>query len=219
MRFSLDRGYRDFFLDNGYIEFEDLFSIKDIEIIDEVSDQIVMKRMGLTPTDFRRESPQNKNKYARDIWRDSKEVKRIVCRSSTAEIAGELIHKRPLRLAYDQLFDYQNFPEGKTLNEVTALQGLLCAWIICIESPSEKDPDAEKGILPIERSSAIFINADHPLSFADSPPFGRYFVIAYAQDRAIYLFNEDDPHAHYLKTLNYNYGDSLRHQTHPVIYR
>jgi hypothetical protein len=52
-----------------------------------------------------------------------------------------------------------------------------------------------------------------------STPHQRYLLIVFANRRAQYVLNANDPHAHALKHKGYVFGDRLREELHPIVIR
>ena len=58
-----------------------------------------------------------------------------------------------------------------------------------------------------------------PFAELSQNPDSLYLLIAYVSDSAVYILNEQDPHVHFLKSLDYTFGDKLKEKTHPILIR
>ncbi len=222
MRFSLLAEHHDFFKVHDYVEFEGLISLDEAEAVSAAIDQ------HLAPREFEPLTPDEAYLAGRDLWRKDAVINKIATRRRFAEIGAELMHKRPLCLAFSQVLRAGpdkggHVPTEKlSLQKRSSIQGLVCGLVLCLsgegEPPTQKDGCQ---ILPHKMGNGIFFHAKAPISFADlygSLPV-NYLLLAYAEERAVYLMNDRDPHAHHLKELGYGSGDRLKHKTHPILVR
>ena len=66
-------------------------------------DQVLSERLKTSQAQLRFISPEMLFLQGRDLWRSSPSLHKLAAQVRFAEIASELIEKKPLRLGYDQL--------------------------------------------------------------------------------------------------------------------
>lgn len=142
------------------------------------------------------------SKQVRDLFRASDEVRKIVQMSRLAKIASELTHKRHLRLGFDQVV--QTPLALNILEQQCCITGLVAGLLIDLDDPTGRGiyfaPALDTGVLPLEANK-------------------KYFLIVWADARAQYILQQQDPHTHELKKLGYVFGDRLKEKWHPTIIR
>lgn len=183
MKFAISQDQRELYRKEGSISFADLLDPKELASLNEGIKAV------LIPS--KRKSPFEQG---RDLWRKDENVKKIVQSKRLIDLAFELIQKKPLRLAFDQLI-----PENsEELNEYSCINNLLGMFFICLE----------------DGSGSFYLPSTPLPSFED-----RFFMIAYCDKYSQYLFEERDPQVHFLKSLGYVFGDRLNDRLHPILLR
>ena len=159
MKFAVANEHKDFFLKNQAIEFEGLLTPVQITQLKESIASSLSKRLRIVTGKIEKVTPEKLFISGRDLWRDSDEIKKVTTNIHLAEIASELIQKKPLRLGYDQylpvpiksslphkldgVFDTL-LTKAPNLEEISCLQGVLCGLIICLEDfPQEEQTEVE----------------------------------------------------------------------------
>jgi len=132
----------------------------------------------------------------------SQEVQKIAYLPRLARLAAELTGKRQMRFGFDRLIDVP-LQEG-TLQEKSCINPLTCALLYSLDSAI---------------GHGIFFLPSVPFSTLPQSTTSRYFLIAWADPRAQYLFHEEDPFTHELKQHGYVFGDRLLEKWHPIIIR
>jgi hypothetical protein len=112
MRFALTTEYKQLFIDQGFIEFEDLCN----------GDQLLAQ--------------VNKISRNRNLWRENDEIKKVVMRMPLAAVASELMNVKTIRLAYDHVFT--TFGGGHALREVSSIHGMIGGLILCLKGEREE---------------------------------------------------------------------------------
>lgn len=234
MKFALDTNHLDFFEKNHYIEFNSLLAdneLKEMQIhLEDALWQSARLPKKRTPL-----SADNQFLLGHDLSRHSPYLRKMVSKRIWAEIASQLIQKKTLRLGYDQLFPglpppsrhptdsaYVRFTEvSKTLAQISSIQDVLCGLILCIKSPDSTSEQPAHKAFPLSQGNGIFIHPKYPIPFQELniSPDALYLLIAYINDSAVYILGEQDPHVHFLKSLDYAFGDKLKEKTHPVLMR
>lgn len=218
MRFKITGEQRKVFEKQKYIEFENLFSLEQIEEISKQIDTLLSKRLHKL---IENESPQELYKIGRDLWRDSSDIKNFVTHSTLAQIAGQLFHQDLMALAYDQILQttiQTGLPSltPSTLQQKSCIQPLAGGVLIRLQGDSKASH-----LLPQNPLNAVFIAPDLliPWEMFFQEPSQSVLLITYAPLKARYVFEKTDIHTHALKKLGYAFGDNLNSTNHPVIYR
>lgn len=216
MRPALGPGHREFFTKNHYIEFEDL--ILDCDVIQEHIDQVLAAR---TKKIIDTRTPKELFIAGRDIFRDDPLIRKITQDRILAQTASILFDISPVRIAYDQALRTTTltgspFTHPFSLAQASCFQSLFCGAIIRLLP--EPHPPA---FLPQKPGSVVFFRPDFPLPWTSAfqTPCQSFLLIAYAPKRCQYVLNHDDPLTHSLKNLGYGFGDILKDETHPIVYK
>jgi hypothetical protein len=241
MKFATAKEHRDFFQKYGWIEFEGLLSNDQLALANQAIDQVLAERLHLPPERLKTASSENFYLQGHDLWRSHSFLHKFVTQVHFAEIAAELIEKKPLRLGYDQLFParsqtafmqetplaYPRFLEQTaSLETVSCLQGVACGFLLALgieeTSSSTKEVSFEgPDIFPNQPGSIIFfqphlaVNWSHLYAHRGQ----RFYLIVYTFASAHYQLNPQDPHTHALKRLGYVFNDKLNDKLHPIVYR
>lgn len=153
---------------------------------------------------------------ARDLWRQSEELKQFILRK-LGPIALVLTGKKKLRLGLDQWISQENRPKKiSTLKEMFCLQGLALAALIA-QSPLLPSRRSPLGILPLPScpENVLFFRPDLILDWPHVT--SDVFLILFTFPNAVYVHNTKDPATHFLKQFGYNFGDCLKSETHPLV--
>lgn len=242
MKFALAKEHLDFFYQHHHIEFENLLSPQEVDSLKKAVLETLAKRLN-TQNDKLKNHPFSSLYMAGfDIWRDSDAIKKILCRPQLAEIASNLVKKRPLRIGFDQVFYTPKavheakdkmpplFKKETSLTSTSCLQGIACGLILHLDSPAVPTSSSELSIqedvqklipIPRQAGSGIFFSPDTPLSLEHlmSTPGICQILIAYTSETTLYRYCEDDPHTHIYKKMGYVFGDRLKNSSHPLVYR
>lgn len=242
MKFAIAKEHRDFFQKNGWIEFEEFFSSNQIAQLNQAIDQTLSSRLKIPVNQLPRQTAEGAFLQGRDLWRANQELGKFVAQPRLAEIASELIEKKPLRLGYDQFFPpihqvkYQNptdhiystfIDQTASLEALSSLEGLACGLIIPL---GEKKGAAAEGVPSGVEGIDIFAgSAGHALFFRPEAEVNwknlyahhgqSYYLIAYTQLFCYYRLEPRDPHTHSLKSLGYVFTDKLNDKWNPVVFR
>lgn len=208
--------HRHFFTKNHYIEFEDL--IKDVDLTYEHIDKVLSDR---TKKIIETRTPKELFIAGRDLFRDDPIVKKISLSRSLAQIASLLFDTSPVRIAYDQSLRTTTltrapFAHPFSLAQVSCFQPILCGVIIRLSH--DPNPPA---FLPQRVGSGVFFQPDFSLPWSSffQAPCQSFLLIAYAPTQCRYVMTHDDLHVHSLKKLGFGFGDALKQDTHPILYK
>lgn len=212
MKVVIAKEHRDFFQKEGYILFDSLISEKEILLLKKNIKETLIKR-----TSEKTKSAQIQFDKGRDLFRDSEEIRHFVCLPKLAEIASELVEKKPIRLAFDQYLPaltkdllisdepYLRFIQKEAhLQALSSIKGLLCGVLIRLES---EKPD-----------QLLFFDTQR--NFQLEPYLtDAAFLIVYTKQLSYYKLNEEDPHRAALKHVGYIEHDQLNDKCNPIVYR
>ena len=161
-------------------------------------------------------------KKGRDFWRQFPEIQTVVSHSRVVGLLADLFKTRPLRLAFDQwlvngdnISDKKYFDKAYSISDCYSVQGLVGGLCICLETLEEKI----EGLPSIFGETLVF-NFRHSFPFhllEDSKNF-KFLLVGYSQLNSVYRMAYKDPLKHLLKLLDYEEGDSLKDNKHPVVF-
>lgn len=234
MKFATAREHRDFFRKHQIVEFEELLSPEQLHQLLSAVKEILSSRLKLHVNDLLKHTPDLIFNAGRDLWRASAAIKRFVTNPKYAGIASELVNVRSIRIGYDQVI-----PSGvltkqlgrhesnavayakaaQSLEEVSSLQGVVCGFMLCLES-GESEPNSSITELFSNRpGSAVFFHPKVPIPFPQllQKRDSLYFMVVYTQPTAVYIHNNNDPLGHLLKNVGYSYGDKLVDKSNPIL--
>ncbi|MBS0635234.1 MAG: hypothetical protein JSR37_07205 [Verrucomicrobia bacterium] len=145
----------------------------------------------LTPLE--QKALQTAIKPGRNLSFKSDQIKAITHSRRLAKLAAGLTHGKFLRFGFDQLY---------TGGTEFCINGLVCLLFLEVDS-----------------DHAIFTTPTVDITTVPLKPDARYFLIGWADERAQYILQPNDPHTHDLKKLGYVFGDRLQEQWHPTLLR
>ena len=216
--FKIIGEHRAFFNENGYLELESVLPSDEISHLARAADHLLEKRLA-DRLEFR--SAEELYRVGRDLWREDETIRKKVLSHNLAELAADLFKKKAVHIAFDQLLRTGSKPgfPGKlpsTLNEISSifpLAGAVLIHLSGIATPSE--------LVPSQRENIIYLSPDKtiPWELFFQTPHQSYLLIAYATPESVYVLQKKDPHTHALKQRGYVFGDRVKHDTHPIIFR
>jgi len=212
MKFIVDNSHREFFEENGWIEFEEVLPVESCIAILSSIQQVLRLRKAPQKASFPGDEVEL-FKAGRDLWRDDPGLKQAIAHRTLSEIVSELVEVKPLRLAYDQLLLSQVqecLPGNALLGSIGPCQGILAVLAICLEGTGTD-------LLPSEPGNICAIKPTTPLNLPDLK--GTFLLIGYCRAVARYAIQSLDPCANLLKTWRYAAGDRLIDRLHPIVYR
>ena len=216
MRSAIGPEHRHFFTKNHYIEFEDV--IDDADLVKEHVDQVLGHRIKKI-IDTR--TPKELFIAGRDLFRDDPIIKKTTLSRHLGQIASLLFDTAPIRVAYDQALRTTTltgapFQHPLSLAQASCFQPLLCGAIIRLSSDLHPPQ-----FLPQKPGNVVFFKPDFVLPWASffQSPSQSFLLIAYAPKRCQYVLIPEDPHTHALKKLGYGFGDTLKNDAHPLVFK
>ena len=239
MKFAINNEHRKFFQKNGWVEFKDFVSSDQIVAMNQEIDHVLADRLGVTPEKLKTVLSDEAFSKGHDLWRGSPLLSKYTLLPRFAEIATELLEKKPLRLGYDQLFPpleltqrfhpsvYSAFlNQEASLESTCCLTGVACGLIFTL---GEEPPPAEESKSNGEAATIFSRSKGHAVFFLPSltiqwnaisiAPQQRYYLIVYTHRLSLYTLQPADPHTHWLKQLGYVFNEKLRDRLHPIVYR
>lgn len=240
MKFATAKEHRDYFQKQGWIEFEDLLSNDQLILANQAIDQVLAARLSVPQDRLHLSSSEKFYLQGRDLWRSNLILRKLVTHTRFAEIAAELIEKKPLRLGYDQLFParqqkpfspessqiYSNFLEKTlSLEMMSCLSEIACGLVLTFnekqESFSENHLMEGANVFSNHAGNIIFFKPDLLINwnYLYAHLGQRFYLIVYTYPSAHYQLQSQDPHTHALKRLGYIFNDKLNDHLHPIIYR
>lgn len=228
MKFAITNDHLRFYRDNGWLALETFLSVEQQRQVKDGIEAALLYRLG---PNWKAQSADTLFFEGHNLHCDSDAIRRVASQRRLASVIAELFDCLPLRLGCDLFLPSNgNAKEGienpygkflkqeKSLKDFTSIQGTCGALLLCIEAPLEADPE---GFFPSGRGEAVLVGPNKPLnlSFLNQKESGAYLLVTYAEEIAIYLRNEKDPHLHSYKKWGYAYGDKLGEPHHPIILR
>lgn len=227
MRFSLPDSYFEFFCKHQILEIEDLLSEQEVDDLCRHMETVLLKKLFQKPLDL--VSNQEFWKAGKDLWKEDPQIKKILFRLQLGELCHFLFKKRPIRLAYAQTFftgKQQDlvFSKAASLSNISSASPLLGGALFCFSSTQKETTSEQPGIpslLEIQKKRVFFFSPDYPIPFPElfQEKEMRALLLCFAAGNARYKLEPKDPHTHDLKKEGYVFGDSLKEETCPYLYR
>ena len=109
---------------------------------------------------------------------------------------------------------------GKTLEQISSIQQVLCGWMLCIRGTAEASIQKSR-FFPSSPGNGVFFDPKTIIDFTELTlhPDNCYLLITYTSQAGVYVLNEEDPHTHFLKNYGYSFGDKLIDKYHPILSR
>ena len=238
MRLTLDSSHREYFSLSGYLALEGIFEPEFIEML---------HREMVSHLDRR----SHANGWEeRDLWRHSPLFQQFETNRNWVGCLCDLTRKRQLRLAFDHVIRFSRnalrnesmkkgslfhdlFFQGKSLQELVGIQGLLCAALFSLDPPSDSTNDAEESASDQSQSDPVphphpFLQAGDALCLTPTARFaplvdpsqlaGRsYLLVGFADPISLCVHTKGERYFDKLRALGYDYGDRLIDRHHPVV--
>jgi len=218
MRFKITGEHRKVLEKQKFIEFEDVFSLDEIEIVSKHVDEVLAKRSRRL---IETVSCEQLFSVGRDLWRDDPVLENFICNRGLAGLVAQLFQQKTLCLAFDQALRTTSgvgYPSSttSTLQQRSCIQPLAGAVLIRLSGESHP-----LSMLPKKRENAVLMgpNLILPWEIFFQEPKCSFLMIAYAPAKALYVSEKNDPNLHFLKTLGYGFGDHLNTSYHPLLYK
>lgn len=239
MKFATAKEHRDFFNKNRTIEFEGLIPDQIAKNMALELEKVLAKRLKSREGALSNISTERLYANGRNLWVDSEVLKKGEMQHQFGQLAYELFEHKPIRFGYDQYLPfyghssaneekvYQDFLNQKhTLAEISAIQGVLGGLMLALPKrgvllQQEQSNNLPSSIFPKEAGSGVFFAPDIPLDFSAllQESTVHYILIVYTAASSVYILNRKDPLFHYLKNMDYNFGDRLNDRFNPLIYK
>lgn len=216
-----------FFAQYGFILFEALFTpeIADLWLVAEsvLSDR---KKSGQPSYPIKDETLF----YGRDLALTSPDFQKKLFSSRLPQVAAQILKKRALRYAFDQLWRAPECPCGDgALGENFCVSPLSLVAIVPFTSNTETHEKSSSPTpfqlsfddLPSKQGDVLFVRPDVLWKVRFLPEArGRTFLfVGFGVEQIAYINQPRDTHLHSLKRFGYIVGESLRESTHPFVVR
>ncbi|MBS0607243.1 MAG: hypothetical protein KF898_06105 [Parachlamydiales bacterium] len=226
MRFALNSDHKDFYSKNGFIEFEDFLDANSVAALQKEIDTTLCARLK-TSSIRMAELPRSAIfDSGFDLWRDNATLKHTLFKATFSEIAAQLFQAPLLRIAFDQYLDTGTGSESPlstslSLNDLSCANPLSGALILRLSELPVDPCDPQTCPIPSKAGSAIFLSPDKVIPWKDlfSQKDLRLMILAYGFKKTFYRLCKNDPHTHQWKKLGYVFGDLLKDNLHPILFR
>lgn len=216
MHLKVDPAHTTFFQQNGFIEFEEVATgLTELLSLVETS---LKQRLSKDPAGC---SAEELYQAGRDLWRTSKALQKQIFSRPLAEIAAQLFDQKTLLIGFDQLLkttQSASFPGfmAAPLCDISSIQPLAGAFLIHLAGDPVPSP-----LIPQSIHSVVALSPTLPIPWEIffEVPHQTFLLIAYALPESLYVHEKRDRHLRALKKLGYGYGDRLKHEHHPIVYR
>lgn len=220
MRFSLTKEYKEFFYRNKHIEFEDVLSLEQVASLQAGLHDALSKR---DPKIYKKGTPL----AGRDLFRSSSEVQKIAFSKKFPQVAYDLTSKTPLRLAFDlhltpKVIGNHYFGKVADFKQGSCLSEIYCLLFFRLGGSPIATPEGAAFIpSPQKVGNLVIVHPELPIDLETllQDKDQEFYVIAYGSDRLCYTLNELDPITHLIKRFGYVFGDLMKEDTHPLIFR
>lgn len=233
MRPAITRDHQAFFASNGWIAFEDAFSNDRGALMLDRLLGAQAERLHTTTARLGEKSPLALYEAGTDLWRISPEVRALAGDHDWAQLMGQLLSVRQLRLAGDQLWTWRpgrwsinKIPFAEvdlpwmSLSQIVSCDGLLAGIFFTLEGGGLQGVTPELPISPFgPTGSAVIVRADLPLSLNLFRGVGKvaYCVLVFGRQGS-YRPAPYDPQPNRLKQMSYTVGQTLSERTHPILW-
>jgi hypothetical protein len=153
----------------------------------------------------------------RDLWRQDKALQQYLLKT-IGPIALAFSGKKQLRLACDHYYAASDLPKDSgPIKHLMSIQGFSIG-VAFAKHPKILERKQDLGIIPSPKTSAtvLFFRPDLILDWKHLA--SDVYIVLFSIDNAVYVHNPKDPHTNALKALGYNFGDTLKSETHPLIH-
>lgn len=223
MKFCLAKEHLDYFSKFGMLEIDSIFTQPQVTEIQLLINKILEQR-------FRSNidkgiSPRQSNLYelGHDLWRDDEDLKKLLFNKKISELGYELGFPTPFRIGSDQYLPADiNFSSIITLDDFSSFQGVIFGYLLCLEPVViEEESESEPCPFAAKKGNVVLLNFNFPIDFSHlkNNKGAEYLLVTYISEKSIYSLKEQADHVHYLKKFGYAFGDRIKENTHPIIYR
>lgn len=241
IKFAISKDQRLHFEKHHFLEIEEILTNDQLQYLkDEINR---LSNLSSSKIDEWETLSEAEKQFAsgRDLWRKSNIIKKFALDKQLAKIASELTGQKFLRLGYDQFFPsivikkslgglektmtrYSYWlKKNAPIGELSCIQGIVCGLLLCLNAPEAemRVPAIDDSIFSLKAGNIVFFSPLKHIDFSELPtrPGQEFFLLTYAEKRAIYIPNENDPQLHAFKQLGYVFGDRLNDSLNPVLCR
>lgn len=215
MRFAVEKEEKQFFDHHKHIEFADFFSPDEIADAQKEIEAFLLTKLGKLPETH---DPKQIYRHGRGLW---KKYPKLSLNRKLAEVAASLFQQKFLRLAFDQVIQSTTassslFPTSLKIGQISCIQPLVGAALIRLTSEESPAP-----LTPQKPGGVVFIHPDliFPWSALTAAPHQTFLLLTFGAQTLSYLLVKEDPLTHDLKKEGYVFGDLVRSETCPTIFK
>jgi hypothetical protein len=166
--------------------------------------------------------------YGRDLAITSKDFQHRLFSSRVCQVAAQLLKKKSLRYAFDQLWRVPISPCGDgPVGENFCVTPLSLVALLSFDNIDHKRASSPKPFelvfddLPSKQGDVLFLRPDvlWKVRFPQEAKGRTFFFLGFADEQLAYSYQLRDPHVHSLKQFGYIYGERLLETTHPFVVR
>lgn len=241
IKFALSKEQRLHFEKHHFLEIEEMLESEQLQHLKKEIDQL--SHPSLPNIDDEWESlSQTEKRFAigHDLWRKSNLIKKFTLDKHLAQIASELTGEKFLRIGYDQFFPnivlekpaygtHERFKskyafwlqKEASIGDLSCIQGVVCGLLLCLNAPESEISTAADSVFSLKAGNIVLFSPLKMIALAElqKRPGQEFLLLTYAEKRALYIPNENDPHQHSLKQMGYVFGDRLNDNLNPVLCR
>ena len=233
MRPAITRDHQQFFLQHGWIAFEDVLSHDRTAQMLQTLLTAEASKLHTSSLRLAEQTPIALYQAGTDLWRTHAEVRALAADIGWAQCLGELLDVRMLRLAGDQLWIWRPgswspssvpFAEAAlpwiSLSQIVSCEGLLAGIFFSLEGGSHSSVQPQLPLNPLGPvGGAVVVRADLPLLLPVFQGLSKtcYCVLVGGQ-QCRYRPAPLDPTPHRIKSMGYIPGQVLTEKSHPLLW-
>jgi hypothetical protein len=220
MRFSVCEAFLKFFAEHQVIEFSEIFSSDEIDLLTQQVETALQQSLGKKPLDIA--SNLDLWKAGRNLHLLSDSLQKMLTKSPIAQILPLLYKKKsPIRIAYTQTFFSvsSDLPLAgiHSLAETSSIDPMLGGALICLSNQGEKPEENKPDLRHQQKGHVFFFSDQYPIPFAElfAKNGLKCLLLGFAPSQVRYKFQPLDIHTHALKRSGYVFGDSIQEKDCP----
>jgi len=206
MRYTIANQHINYYLEHGFIEFEEII---DHNLLEDANEKL--------PKIIDTTNPISIYKTGRDLFRNHFLFEKISKNPNLAHIAKALTGEKYLQLAFDQVYSSNDFFDSEgCFEDHFSFQSLACIAIIRLDNSTLAS--SENFQAPMHFANIVFVNPQLTFDLTPLKNKGQsLFFIGYSSKRTVYKCNPKDLNNSNLKRFGYCFGDRLKEEYHPIV--
>jgi hypothetical protein len=206
MRYTITNQHINYYIDKGFIEFEEII---EIDLLNDAKNNLNALVDISTPLSI--------YQTGRDLFRKNKTFEQLAKNHSLTKLVKALTHENKLMLAFDQIYKSANiFSNKDRFEKYFSFQNLTCLVICKLDKNEISYSDNFQ--VPAKFSNIVFVNPQIEFDLSSLQAKEQYLLlIGYGSNKTIYIHNPNDLNNSFLKRFGYGYGDKLDQAHHPYL--